>query len=104
MKKAILIVYVDDSIVTGGNIETVKLLKRNLASELKIKNHGHVRYFLGMEVAWSWEGIVICQRKYISDLLKEIGLLRWLVENPMDPTKKVCNGEEQTPVDKEMYQ
>lgn len=104
-KKAILIVYVDDIIMTGDDVEAIKLLKRDLASEFEIKDLGHLKYFLGMEVARSKEGIVISQRKYILDLLKETGLLGCKpAETPMDPNKKIFKDEEQTPVNKEHYQ
>ena len=34
-----------------------------------------MKYFLGMEVARSKEGIVVSQRKYTLDLLSEVGML-----------------------------
>ena len=36
---------------------------------------GRLKYFLGIEVAHSREGIFISQQKYILDLLKETGML-----------------------------
>ena len=50
-KKAILIVYVDDLILTGDNLEEIIRLKKMLATEFEIKDFGTLRYFLGMEVA-----------------------------------------------------
>lgn len=47
----ILIVYVDDIIVTGNNLTEIGNLKDSLAIEFKIKNLGNLRYFLGIEVA-----------------------------------------------------
>lgn len=47
----ILIVYVDDIIVTRNNLTEIGNLKDSLAIEFKIKNLGNLRYFLGIEVA-----------------------------------------------------
>lgn len=46
-------------------------LKKKLASDFKIKDLGQLKYFLGMDVAISKEGIMMSQRKYVLDLLKE---------------------------------
>ena len=56
-----MIVYVDDIILTGDDIEEMSRLKNALAKEFEIKDLGQLRYFLGMEVARSKKGIVISQ-------------------------------------------
>ena len=50
-------------------------LNKILAFEFEVKGSGHLRYFLGMEIARSKKGISVSQRKYILDLLTEIGML-----------------------------
>ena len=57
-KIAILIMYVDDIILTGDYEEEIIKLKELLATEFKIKDLGPLRYFLGMEVDRSKKGIV----------------------------------------------
>ena len=52
-ESTILIVYVDDIILTGDFAEEMSKLKRLLAKEFEIKDLGNLKYFLGMEVAWS---------------------------------------------------
>ena len=47
----ILIVYVDNVILTGDNIMKLEKLKGLLAKEFQIKDLGQLRYFLGTEVA-----------------------------------------------------
>lgn len=59
--KTILIVYVDDIILTGDNIVEIERLKKSLAMEFKVKDLGQMRYFLGMEVARSKKGISVSQ-------------------------------------------
>ena len=70
-KIVVLIVYVDDIIITGNDTHEINQLKQRLASEFELKDLGNLRYFLGMEVARSEKGIVLSQRKYVLDLLKE---------------------------------
>ena len=68
-KRPILIVYVDDIIIIGDGI--LEIAKMNL----RLKTWGTMRYFLGIEVVRSKQGILISQRKYTLDLLKDIGML-----------------------------
>ena len=58
-KRAILILYVDDIILTGDHDEEILQLKHFLAKEFEIKDLGNLKYFLGMEVARSKKGIVV---------------------------------------------
>ena len=58
----ILLVYVDDIILTSNDEIEMERLKRNLA-DFEINDLGPLKYFLGMEVARSNKGIVVSQRK-----------------------------------------
>nr|CAN68286.1 hypothetical protein VITISV_017015 [Vitis vinifera] len=62
-RMTILIVYVDDIILTGDNIREVETLKKVLTTEFEVKDLCQMGYFLGMEVARSIRGISISQRK-----------------------------------------
>ena len=46
-----------------------------LNKQFKMKDLGHLKYFLGLEVAKSDATISICQRKYTSELLYDVGYL-----------------------------
>jgi hypothetical protein len=60
----ILILYVDDLFITGGE-ELIVGCKRGLASELEMKDMGLMHYFLGMEV-WQEDGhVFLGQGKYV---------------------------------------
>ena len=79
-----LVVYVDDIIFMGNDENEARRLKEELNKEFEIKDLGNLRYFLGIEVARSSKRIFISQRKYVLDLLKEIGMLGCkVVETPL---------------------
>ncbi|RVX06515.1 Retrovirus-related Pol polyprotein from transposon RE1 [Vitis vinifera] len=104
-KMAILIVYVDDIILSGNDMEELQNLKKYLSEEFEVKDLGNLKYFLGMEVARSRKEIVVSQRKYILDLLKETGMLGCKpIDTPMDSQKKLGIEKESTPVDRGRYQ
>ena len=74
-KKSILIVHVDDMIIAGDDTQEINNLKERLKAEFEIKDLGNLRYFLGIEVVRSKNGIFISQRKYTLDLLAKTGKL-----------------------------
>ena len=67
----ILTVYVD-IIFTGDDHQCIQL-KVYLSFHFHMKNLGHMRYFLGINVARSPKGLYLSQRNY--DLLEEIDIL-----------------------------
>ncbi|EXB74504.1 Copia protein [Morus notabilis] len=104
-KVAVLIVYVDDIILTGNDVAEMEQLKRRLASEFEIKDLGTLKYFLGMEVARSRKGIVVSQRKYVLDLLKETGMSRCKpADTPLDPNQTLGDCKDGAPIDTARYQ
>ena len=64
-----LIVYVDDMVVTRNDPEEKKALQNYLSREFEMKDIGHLKYFFGIEVSRSSEGIFLSQIKYVLDLL-----------------------------------
>ena len=104
-KITILIVYVDDIILTGDDCGEMNRLKKRLAEEFEIKDLGALKYFLGMEFARSKEGIIVNQRKYILDLLDETGMLGCKpAETPLEPNVKLQPAKTEDVKDKERYQ
>ena len=73
--KILLVVYVDDIVITGRDSKGISSLKFFLHSQFHTKDLGMLRYFLGIEVMQSKHGIFLSQRKYVLDLLSETGKL-----------------------------
>ncbi|KAL2928646.1 Retrovirus-related Pol polyprotein from transposon RE2 [Bienertia sinuspersici] len=70
-----VLVYVDDLIISGNDSSALTTFKQYLCTCFHMKDLGRLKYFLGIEVARSAEGILLCQRKYALDIITETGLL-----------------------------
>lgn len=71
----LLVVYVDDIVITGSDSVGISSLKSFLHTQFHTKDLGMLKYFLGVEVTRSKKGIFLSQRKYVLDLLSETGKL-----------------------------
>jgi Reverse transcriptase (RNA-dependent DNA polymerase) len=71
----VILIYVDDLVITGSDLSGIEDLKHHLNREFDIKDLGNLKYFLGIEIARSNKGLFLSQRKYALDLLKETGKL-----------------------------
>ena len=88
----VLLVYVNDIILTGDSLYEFHHIKNVLDDLFKIKDLGQLKYFLGIEVAHSKSGISLCQRKYCLDLLSDSGFnCSKPVSTPSDPAIKLHN-------------
>ncbi|KAJ9542860.1 hypothetical protein OSB04_029366 [Centaurea solstitialis] len=69
-----LLVYVDDIIFTGNNSELIHNIISHLEKEFSIKDLGKLNYFLGLEVLYTTDGLVLSQSKYAHDILSRANL------------------------------
>ena len=61
-----------------------------MGQQFHTKDLGHRRFFIGIEVARSSQGLFLSQRKYVLDLLTETGLLGARPsDTPMDSSVKL---------------
>jgi hypothetical protein len=67
-----VLVYVDDLIVAGPNMNRINEFKSHMSKNYRMKDLGHLNYFLGMQVAIDRSAgtIRLSQSKYINDLKK----------------------------------
>lgn len=103
-KIVILIVYVDDIVITGNDDDGIAFLKKMLARSFEVKDLGFLHYFLGIEVAYGSQGIYLSQRKYVLDLLAETGMLNCRpATTPIEQNHRIL-ADSGDPVDKHQYQ
>lgn len=69
-----IIIYVDDLLIACNHPPLVQEFKTYLGKHVKYKDLGTPQYFLGLEINITANGISLCQRKYILDLLADTGL------------------------------
>ena len=70
----LLLMYVDDMIITGDDLSGIQELKDFLSQQFEMKDLGHLNYFLGLEIIHSTDGLYITQAKNASELLSQAGL------------------------------
>eukprot|EP00253_Pinus_taeda_P016675 PITA_16675 len=66
----ILVLYVDDLILTGSDPNLINHVKSSLKKKFEMTDLGQLHYFLGLQVLQSKEGISLSQSKYACDLLR----------------------------------
>ncbi|CAL8168114.1 unnamed protein product [Prunus armeniaca] len=104
-KVTTLIIYVDDMIITGNDKQEISQLQDYLATEFEMKDLGGLKYFLGIEVARSQQGIFLSQRKYVLDLLTDTGMLDCKpADTPILQNHHLGEYPDQVPTNKERYQ
>ena len=101
----ILIVYVDDIIITGSNTKEVARLEKHHTTFFEVKPLGILKYFLGIEIAHSINGYLMTQQKYILHLLNETKLLQGKVnDTPIETNHKLMFKEDDPKIEMESYQ
>ena len=65
----LLLLYVDDMIIIGNDLNGIQELKNFLSHQFEMKDLGHLSYFLGLEIIHSTDGLYITQVKYAFELL-----------------------------------
>ena len=81
----LLLLYVDDMIITGDDLNGIQELKDFLSQQFEMKDLGHLSYFLGFEITHSTGELYITQAKYASELLSRAGLTNSkTVDNPVE--------------------
>ena len=72
----ILTLYVDDLLVTGGDIQLMEKIKRKLLDQFKMTDIGDISLVLGMHVTRDRQGktLTISQENYTKSILERFGM------------------------------
>ena len=72
--RTVLLLYVDDIILTGDDSAHIDFVKQKLCTTFPMTDLGQLRYFLGIEVTSHPDGYQLSQQRYTLDLLARSGL------------------------------
>ncbi|KAM1023651.1 hypothetical protein ACFX2A_045494 [Malus domestica] len=71
----ILLLYVDDIILTGSNSVKIQKMIDELSEVFELKDMGQLTYFLGLQISYKDNGdIFLNQSKYIRDVIHKAGM------------------------------
>ena len=71
----ILLLYVNDMIITGDDMQGIQDLKHFLGHQFEMKDLDPLNYFLCLEVSSSADGYYLTQVKYTSDLISRVSII-----------------------------
>ena len=81
----ILLLYVDDMIITGDDMQGIQDLKHFFGRQFEMKDPGPLNYFLGLEVSSSTYGYYLTQAKYTSGLISQASITdSKIVDTPIE--------------------
>jgi hypothetical protein len=90
----VIVIYVDDLIITRDNDVDIFDLKKLLKQKFEMKDLGELRYFLGIEVIQSLKGIWLLQRQYALNKLSKYGMIGYKpISIPMEQNVKLSADE-----------
>ena len=79
-KTLLLLLYVDDILLTGNSEHLIQDLLKSLNTRFSMKDLGKPKYFLGIQIEETEEGLFLHQEGYATDILHQAGMSDY---NPM---------------------
>lgn len=70
----VLLVYVDDILLTGSDTKFIRQLLVSLDSQFGMRLLGPVKQFLGIDIVYHDLGVTLSQQSYITRLLRKVGM------------------------------
>lgn len=90
----LLLLYVDDIILTGSSPAAIAYVITLLSKEFDKTDLGHLHYFLGLHIQYTYAGISVTQSKYIKDVLFKANLFEFKpCVTPSHPNHKLLGDD-----------
>ena len=70
----LVILYVDDLVLTGSHAKHIVATKAALTLTFEMTDLGLLHFFLGLEVLQTQRGMFISQQPYVNELLETFGM------------------------------
>jgi hypothetical protein len=104
LRPAVVVVYVDDLIITGSDRDNIRSFKEEMVAAFKMSDLDLLHYYLGIEVKQSVSGISFSQGAYTMKVLEKSGMTRCnLCHVPMEARLKLSKQSTQPLVDATAY-
>lgn len=70
-----LLIYIDDIIISSSSFFYIEAVKGFSSTRFKLKDFGTLKYFIGLDITFSKQGIILSQRNYALQILEDVGFL-----------------------------
>ncbi|KAK9665921.1 hypothetical protein RND81_14G146000 [Saponaria officinalis] len=88
----------------GSSESLVEAFKSSMKSQFEMTDLGALKYFLGLEINQSADGIFLCQEKYPTDMLKKFNMSNCeAATTPMNVNEKLQREDGTGPADGKLY-
>lgn len=92
----LLLLYVDDMVITGDNHIGITKLQQYLSQQFEMKNLGRLSYFLSLEIALDSSNYYLSQAKYATDILSQARLTNNKVATTIIETNTKFDDKDET--------
>ena len=103
-KITIVLIYVDDLIITKDDLEEVKWIRETLSVRYEMKELGELKHFLDLEIDHCDKGVFLYQHKYAINLLCKFGMENCKpISTPIEVNNKLSKDVGELLEDETMY-
>jgi len=101
----LVLLYVDDIILTGNDDGEVAMLRAELSIRFEMKDLGELHHFLGIQVERKKRGVLISQKVYAEQKVERFGMEDGKrFSTPLEIGVKLCRNEERILTDSKPFQ